>query len=248
MTYSLVPHFNKPAAECLAGGWAKATVKTELSTLAEKQTTHRIKLHHNTKCWDKSIHSAFQSHWLYSDAVCDLFSLFLCLLVKTSSLFDHTNKVAENNGALSEPRYWLTMEELSFLSLWSHTAVFPPLRTQSNLCHSVAQTNKRCLCFSFTPLLFLPEVFSSLAQMLFCSAPHQTAFFSHFQQLYTHVCSCFSFLKTKTLHTEALCPVNTDVNLLCYPTLVLFRLHSSQVYNPHFASGSDGLKSWLWAI
>lgn len=193
MVCSLVPHFNRPSAESLAGGWAKATDKTELSTLAEKQTTHRIKLHHNTKCWDKSFHSAFvqQNHWLYTCAVCVLFSLFLCLLVKTSSLSDHTNKVTENNGSLLKPRYRLTMEEIRVLSLWSHTAVFPPLWTQSNPCHSVAQTNKRCLCFSFTPLLFLPEVFSSLAQTLF--SPN-CLFLSFSTILYTCVC-CFPLLE-----------------------------------------------------
>lgn len=124
---------------------------------------------------------------------------FLRLPVKTSSLSDQASKVTANNGALSKQIYakvWTDnggYQRLVFIKPHSCSPYPQPLCTQSNLCHSVPQTNKCCLCFSLTPLFCLYKYFSSMAQMLFCLVSNQTAQFLFFLwNNNTHLFACLS--------------------------------------------------------
>lgn len=101
-------------------------------------------------------------HQLYNDlALCrNSPSLFLCLLVKTSSLFDHTSKVTANNGALSKPIHAQGMDWQWRISVSRHCrdTQLPPLPTPSvhNQTSAIQrQTNKRRFCFSSKPLFCL---------------------------------------------------------------------------------------------
>lgn len=115
---------------------------------------------------------------------------FLRLPVKTSSLSDHASKVTANNGALSKQIYakvWTDnggSQRLVFIKPHSCSPYPQPLCTQSNLCHSVPQTNKCCLCFSLTPL-FCPYkyfFFYGTDAFLFSFQPNCTVSFLSLEQ------------------------------------------------------------------
>lgn len=101
-------------------------IKPSLSTLTETQTNHRKTVTHalaaETNPFILPSYNQNSEHWLYNDsALCwNSPSLFICLLVKTSSLFDHTSKVTANNGALSKPIHAQGVDSQWWISVSCH--------------------------------------------------------------------------------------------------------------------------------
>lgn len=108
-------------------------MKLSLSTLAETQTTHRKTVSPHKML--RQIHS----FWLpttetrNTGSTMTLFyvvtlSQLLCLVVKASSLSDHTSKVTANNGALSKQIHAQGMDwqwRISESCLYKATQLFP---------------------------------------------------------------------------------------------------------------------------
>lgn len=161
-------HFNRLQQKLWQKVEPRPGMKLSLSTLAETQTTHRKKKAITTQNVQTNpfilppynTNATVTLFYVVTLAVC-----FLRLPVKTSSLSDHVSKVTANNGALSKQIYakvWTDnggSQRLVFIKPHSCSPYPQPLCTQSNLCHSVPQTNKCCLCFSLTPLFCLYKYF-----------------------------------------------------------------------------------------
>lgn len=150
-------------------------MKLSLSTLAEAQTTHRKTVSRHKK-W-RQIHSFCLLTTATPNTGCTMTLFYLMSLSVCFSVcpWKHPHYLT------TQARWWQIMvlcQNWSMPKVWtdnggSQCLIFIkphscplPFCTQSNLYHSVPQTNKHCLCFSLTPLFCVDKDFSSLAQML----------------------------------------------------------------------------------